>query len=175
MLATSTSAGWAKEEDGPQASHCTTGCYASTQKWGRKRGGGGGMKSLASMAAECVELVNLDMAAVQWRTVRSRCVARWYWCQMLQRERENPATWNMFQWKDSVCLELLENKVMIFNYFVRENLAVAPGNEIASPHKLKRGSAFLWSSLIMINGQKKCCPGKFGHWRGKVNARNCSI
>lgn len=44
-------------------------------------GGGGvgggvlGMRRLASMAAECVELVNLDMAAVQWRTVRRR-VAR---------------------------------------------------------------------------------------------------
>lgn len=48
------------------------------------------MTRLALMAAECVELVNLDMAAVQWRTVCCGS-ARGYWCQMLQREK-NPAT-----------------------------------------------------------------------------------
>lgn len=44
------------------------------------------VRRLASMAAECVDLVNLDMAALQQRTVRCGS-ARQYWCQMLQRQK----------------------------------------------------------------------------------------
>lgn len=44
-------------------------CYPITFERAKEEGEVG-MTRLALMAAECVELVNLDMAAVQWRTVR---------------------------------------------------------------------------------------------------------
>lgn len=82
------------------------------------------MKRLASMEAECVELVNLDMAAVQRRTVR-RSSARQYWCQMLRGEKKNPATYNMFQWKGSFCLSLPDSLTQRddFELFVYQNVA----------------------------------------------------
>lgn len=91
------------------------------------------MRRLASMAAECVELVNLDMAAVQWRTVR-RCAARRYWCQMLQREKKKILPHKTCSNGKTPRLppsHSLKQSDDFFKLFVRANVAVLPGRKIA--------------------------------------------